>query len=118
MDIVIIESPYIHQTVQGLGVHRHYLKLCLTDSMERGEAPFAAHGYFTSWLNDRDKRHRELGFRLTRPFLHAAALVAVYTDLGISTGMSQGIEIGRRAGKPIVYRALGVTFDSLKETQR
>lgn len=113
--IVIIESPYSHPTAQGLIIHRLYQKFAMLDSISRCEAPFAGHGFYTQYLNDRDEKDRKLGMRLSRNFLYASSLVAVYSDLGVSPGMLAGIRLANLLAKPIEYRLLGITWSDLKK---
>ena len=104
---VIIESPYTARTSQGLILNRNYLRLCILDSIDRGEAPWAGHGFYTQYLNDRSERDRILGIRLSQSWLFPASRVAVYTDFGISDGMNLGIALALRVGIPVEYRTLG-----------
>lgn len=103
---VILESPYTAPTTQGLIRNRNYLKLCILDSIARGEAPWAGHAFYTQFLNDRSVRDRILGMRLAQSWLFPASLVAVYTNLGVSRGMQAGIALAHRVGIPVEYRQL------------
>lgn len=87
--------------------NRNYLRLCVLDSIQRGEAPWAGHGFYTQFLNDRSASDRTLGMRLSVSWLFKANLVAVYTDLGVSRGMVAGIDMAKRVGIPLEYRSLG-----------
>jgi hypothetical protein len=103
---VIVESPYTAKTASGLIIRRNYLKACLQDCVDRGESPFAGHGFYTQFLNDRDPKARELGMRLARQWMYVADYIAVYLNFGWSAGMIDGAKIGRMFGKPIIHRAL------------
>lgn len=81
---VIIESPY-HGEVER---NKAYLKVCILDSISRGEAPSASHKLYTDVLDDNIWEERELGIKLGFAWLLAADLVAFYTDFGWSSGMS------------------------------
>jgi len=81
---VVIESPYSGDTKKNLA----YLNLCMLDSIRRGEAPIASHKLYTDILNDDDPEERSLGINLGFAWLKVADLVAFYTDLGMSRGMS------------------------------
>jgi hypothetical protein len=81
---VIIESPYSGDIEHN----KAYLKLCMLDSISRGEAPSASHKLYTNVLDDNLPEERELGIELGFAWLQAADLVAFYTDFGWSRGMS------------------------------
>lgn len=104
--LIIIESPYIGKSTNELVRNRNYLKECILDSISRGEAPFAGHGFYTQYLNDRDPRSRALGMRLSRTFLYKAALVAVYLDYGWTPGMRVGVDLARRHAVPVEERRI------------
>jgi hypothetical protein len=81
---VIIESPY-----QGdIERNKAYLKVCMLDSIARGEAPCASHKLYTDILDDNILEERTLGIELGFAWLLVADLVAFYTDFGWSNGMS------------------------------
>jgi len=98
--IVIIESPF----AGDFELNREYLAECIHDSIKNGEAPYASHGFFTHFLDDDDPKERELGIALGFRFQEIADKIAVYCDLGVSSGMAAGIENAKKLSKPIVYR--------------
>jgi len=85
---VVIESPYSGDTKKNLA----YLNLCMLDSIRRGEAPIASHKLYTDILNDDDPEERALGINLGFAWLKAADLVAFYSNLGFSPGMSLSLD--------------------------
>ena len=102
MKRVIIESPYAGDVQTNI----KYAQLCLKDSLQRGEAPFASHLLYTQVLDDTVKKERQLGISAGFKWFVKANLVAVYADLGISDGMNQGIDLATRLRIPIEYRKL------------
>ena len=102
MKRVIIESPFKGDYARN----RAYLLLAVKDSLDRGEAPFASHQFYPEVLDDRDPDSRKLGIEAGLAWAEAADLVAVYDDLGVSTGMLLGIERHKKNGVEIVYRRL------------
>jgi hypothetical protein len=80
---VIIESPYRGDIERN----KAYLKICMLDSIDRGEAPCASHKLYTDVLDDNDPEERRLGMDLGFAWLQAADLVAFYSDFGFSGGM-------------------------------
>lgn len=83
-----------------------YSRECIKDCLNRGESPFASHLLYTQKgiLNDSIPDERRRGIDAAIGWLEVADLVAVYTDLGITTGMVYGIIRAAKAGKPIHLR--------------
>jgi hypothetical protein len=61
---------------------------------------------YTQVLDDTMPAARHLGIEAGLAWGQAADLTAVYTDLGISPGMRQGIERAKAEERKIVYRAI------------
>ena len=108
----IIESPYgtkvdgTRCTDEEIALNVRYLKECIRDSLNRGEAPFASHGFYTSVLNDATPDERKLGINAGFAWGNVAHQVAVYTDFGITSGVQLGIDRHMANGLNIVYRKL------------
>lgn len=99
---VIIETPFagdVHSNTE-------YARDCLYDSLLRGEAPFASHLLYTQVLDDTDEWERDWGINAGLELAKRADLTAVYTDRGISRGMTLGIKAAEVAMRPIEYRTL------------
>lgn len=101
MRMVISESPYAGDVERNV----RYARSCLARRLSLGEAPFASHLLYTQpgVLDDGNALERQhgilaIGAREDR--------TVVYTDLGISTGMGQGIAAAEDAGRPVEYRTL------------
>ena len=107
MQRVIIESPFAGDVEKNVA----YAKRAMIDSLRRGEAPFASHLLYPQVLNDDDPAERALGINAGFAWGMRADLVAVYADLGISQGMSLGIERATRAGLPYEIRYLNRVED-------
>ena len=88
MKRVIIESPYARDIDNNV----NYARLCLKDSLMRGEAPIASHLLHTQVLDDTIEEERKMGIKAGLEWLRVAELMAVYTDLGISKGMKSAID--------------------------
>lgn len=104
MRLVIIESPY----AGDIGLNERYARACLADSLRRNEAPFASHLIYTQpgVLDDTIPDERMLGIHAGFAWGQAAEMTAVYTDLGISSGMKYGIEAAEKARREIEYRTI------------
>lgn len=102
MNRVIIESP-----LRGnWNVNIEYARQCLADCLKRGESPLASHLLYTQILDDNIEVERELGMAAGMAWIQVADYVVVYTDLGISDGMREGIKYARTIGLNIMYRSL------------
>jgi hypothetical protein len=104
MKLVIIESPYAGDTETNLV----YARLCMSDSLMRGEAPLASHLLYTQErvLNDKIPDERSLGINAGYAWGEHAELAAVYYDLGTSPGMMKAIQYYELRGTPVEYRIL------------
>jgi hypothetical protein len=101
--LVVLESPYAGDVERN----RRYLRHCMRDSLERGEAPFASHALYTLALDDSIPDERTLGIACGLAWGRWASATVVYQDLGISKGMHIGIERAKAEGRIVERRALG-----------
>jgi len=108
--LVVIESPYSGEVERN----KAYLKLCFLDSIMRGEAPSASHKLYTDVLDDSDSNERRLGIELGYAWLRSADLVALYTDFGMSPGMSECLRLIKNGTFRIKYEIRQVDIESLK----
>lgn len=102
MKRVMIESPYRGDIV----ANKRYLSECIDDSIRRGESPFASHGFYTNFIDDEIKDERWLGIVCGVAWGSVSDCIAVYTDRGITSGMSYSINKYKSMGKRIEYRSL------------
>jgi hypothetical protein len=106
---VVIESPFAGKDDDEVRRNIRYARACITDSLRRGEAPYASHLFYTQpgVLDDNVPEDRmrgiNAGLEITRDF----DLTAVYTDREISKGMEYGIKRAGELKRPIEYRVLG-----------
>ena len=101
---VILESPYAGDVEANV----NYARLCLRDSLSRGEAPIASHLLYTqpNVLRDEVAGERQWGIDAGLAWAAVAEATVVYTDHGISRGMEYGINHAESLGRPIEYRKL------------
>jgi hypothetical protein len=101
---VILESPYAGDVDRNVT----YARLCLRDSLLRGEAPIASHLLYTqpNVLDDNLPEERQLGIDAGLSWREVAEATVVYTDLGISKGMQYGIDKAAASGLPVEYRTI------------
>ncbi len=114
MRLVILESPYAGHTEEEIQRNIEYARRCVRDSLMRGEAPIASHLLYTQTgiLRDENPDERNQGITAGLAWINAAEGTVVYTDLGVSAGMWQGISLARVAGKQVLYRAIGIHKNS------
>lgn len=103
MQRVIIESPW----AGDIETNKRYLRACIRHCIKMGEAPFASHQMYTDSLDDLISDERRLGIDAGFKWRCVAEKTVVYTDLGISSGMQEGIADAETLGQDIEYRKLG-----------
>ena len=102
MRLVILESPYSGDISGNV----EYARLCVRDSLVRGESPIASHLLYTQpgILRDEDEKERAHGICAGLAWLPVAHATVVYCDKGISLGMKHGIMKAETHGIPVEYR--------------
>ncbi len=103
-NLVILESPYAGDIEKNL----KYARLCMRDCFMRGEFPFASHLLYTQdgILDDTIPEERKLGINAGLTWGKNASKTVVYTDLGVTEGMKQGIERAKKEGRVVEMRKL------------
>lgn len=101
---VTIESPY----AGDVQANEKYARAAMRDCLLRGEACFASHLLYTQpgVIDDTCQAQRRLGIEAGLLFAQMTAKTVVYTDLGISKGMAEGIAHAEKRGRPVEYRSL------------
>jgi hypothetical protein len=102
----VIESPFSAPTIEGLVRNVQYTMLAVRDSLNRGEAPYASHLFYTQMLDDNNAVERQLGMDAGLTICQHADQTAIYIDLGMSRGMEYGIEAAKKTGRAVVERRL------------
>lgn len=104
MKLVIVESPYAGDVEANI----KYARACIRDCLLHGEAPIASHLLYTQpgVLDDNVPSERQHGIDAGLAWGEVADATVVYTDRGISKGMTYGIANAKAAGRLIVYRSL------------
>lgn len=110
MKRVVIETPYSAKTWEDRDRNDRYLKAAMLDSLHRGEAPYASHALYTQFLDDDRPDERRLGMEAGFAWGASAEEIVVYTDLGLSHGMREGIAVALRRGQKVTYRSLGAEW--------
>lgn len=101
---VIVESPYAGDVTRN----ERYARAALHDCLRRGEAPFASHLLYTQpgVLDDTIPGDRLLGMEAGFAWGNIADATVVYTDLGESSGMLEGVRRAETSGRPVEYRTI------------
>jgi hypothetical protein len=118
--LVILESPYAGATPEETERNVAYARACLRDSLLRGEAPMVSHLLYTQpgVFDDQSPTERVIEIVAGLAWLKAAEASVVYTDLGISKGMNEGIEAAKAINVPIEFRSLSQNLtDKAKELE-
>lgn len=102
MILTILESPY-----SGV-IWRNelYGRMCMLDSLKRGEAPYASHLLYTQCLDDHNPEQRDRGMRAGFAWGEFADLRAFYCDRGFSRGMIEGLKQACLYRQPLAFRSL------------
>lgn len=106
---VVLETPYRGNNNYGdLERNIRYARLCMRDCLMRGEAPFPSHLLYTQEgvLDDTIPRERRRGIDAGHAWARKGKYTLIYTDLGISDGMEEGIERSKKEGRPVKFRSL------------
>jgi len=119
MKRVVIESPFMgisEDPIKKLEETRRnikYARACITDSLRKEEAPYASHLFFPQpgILDDNVPEDRMRGINAGLEITKDFDLTAVYSDLGVSKGMTYGIERAKTLGRTIEERFLGENWE-------
>jgi len=107
MKRVILESPYAGKSATDIYLNEVYGELCMRDCLKNyNEAPYASHLLYTRKyvLRDSDKEERKLGIEAGFFWRDVAEITVFYLDLGMTTGMKQGIDDCEAREKPYQVR--------------
>lgn len=105
---VILESPFAGTDMESRQRNIIYGRAALRDALLRGEAPFASHMLYTlvGVLDDDDRLERRIGMTAGFSWMPAVEYAVVYIDLGISSGMHEGIARARELGLDVLHRTI------------
>lgn len=104
MKRIILESPFVGD-VEG---NIEYARLCVRDSLMRGEAPIASHLLYTQdkILNDNIPEERDRGIRAGLAWKKVADLHVFYVDKGMSPAMKIAMGYANEKNIPTELRYL------------
>lgn len=102
MKKVILESPFSGFVERNI----KYARLCVRDSLMRGESPIASHLLYTQdgILNDNIEEERMHGINAGLEWKKVADLQVFYIDYGISKGMQYGMDYAKEHNIPFETR--------------
>lgn len=110
--LVIVESPFGSPIRLIQHRNKFYLAACLRDCWNRGEIPFASHGFFPIFLNEGSKEERDAGISAGYFIWQFASRLVIYEDFGITSGMEKAIERAKQS-RIIMDKLLPIEFRSL-----
>ena len=99
---VILESPYAGDVEKNL----EYARLCMKDSLLRGESPIASHLLYTQVLDDTKLDERNLGIDAGLAWADHADKHVFYVDFGMSDGMKYAMDYAVENGEVIEMRMI------------
>jgi len=104
--LVVLESPY----AGDINANVTYARRAVADSLHRGESPIASHLLYTQpgILRDEDPAERALGVTAGLAWGRVADATVVYIDLGLTSGMEQGIVRALAEGRVVEKRRIGI----------
>lgn len=113
MKLVALESPFAGRNHEETEANIRYARRCLHDCLMRGEAPIASHLLYTQpgVLDDKEPMERQLGMNAGFAWNKLAQAVVVYTDLGISDGMLDGIAVANLHNISVEYRSINPFYN-------
>lgn len=100
---VCIESPLRGDVMTNV----LYADCCMFDALVHDEAPFLGHLLYPRVLDDAENYDRERGINAHLAWLRRCDRVALYIDLGVSSGMAEAARLAHELGLPVVERELG-----------
>lgn len=105
MKRVILESPFAGDEETNI----KYARRCVRDSLSRGEAPIASHLLYTQpgILNDNIPEERKWGIDAGLMWKTVSEGSVIYTDYGVTRGMTYGIQAAHSAGNNVEYKEIG-----------
>lgn len=112
---VIIESPYAGDKNEILK-NENYARAAALSCLEKGEIPFASHILYTQKgiLEDTKPAQRRLGIEAGLLFGNICDKSVMYSDLGMSNGMIEGIDKAKKLGRQVEIRTIE-SFQTLYE---
>lgn len=105
MPLVAIESPLRATDAYSRDQHKRYLQECILDSLKRGEQPYCSH-WLAEILDDDNPADRAQGLYCGLSWSAKCDYAALYTDLGVSTGMFEASRFYEKINKRVEHRSL------------
>ena len=103
MKRVVVESPYAGKTEKEIDLNEAYGELAMHDCLvNHNESPYASHLLYTRKyvLRDNVPEERKKGIQAGFKWRDVAERTAFYCDLGMTSGMEQGIQdVNKKGGR-------------------
>lgn len=117
-DLVMLESPYAATPGRSVKDNVAYARLCMIDSVTRGEVPFATHLLWTQrpdggWAGEKngatDAEHwlgRDKALAMGNAWREWADMTVLYVDFGVTPGMERAEQAASNCGQRTERRRL------------
>lgn len=104
VELVLLESPYYTEDKSAMKENIKFAEECMRNSLMRGEAPMASHLLYTRVL--KEDGERSIGMSAALSWQTVVDKLVVYSDRGITDGMTESINLAAKKGLRIEYRTL------------
>ena len=104
VELVLLESPYYSEDESVMKENVKFAEACMRNSLMRGEAPMASHLLYTRVLDEDGER--SIGMSAAMSWQTVVDKLVVYSDRGITDGMTESINLAVKKGLRIEYRTL------------
>lgn len=111
--IVVVESPFGSRSPLVRKANRLYANHLMRGVFEQGKVPIASHVFYTEALDDTVPEERLLGMAAGFHLGDLAQECWIGVDLGVSSGMTEGIIRAQERGQKLVEVSTGVTYGDL-----
>lgn len=113
---IIIESPYAGDK-EAILKNENYARAAALSCLEKGEIPFASHILYTQKgiLDDTKPAQRRLGIEAGLLFGTICNKSVMFSDLGMTEGMIEGIEKAKKLGREVEIRNVDSFADLYKK---
>lgn len=98
-----VGSPYSADSDEKRKEYDDYLKDCVLFCIRRHIAPFAPHGFFTKFLNDKDPDERANGINCGIRIGEKLDAAIFFIDYGISKGMADEIKRSISINQTVIF---------------
>lgn len=104
---VVLIGAYIAEDPAMITKYERYLKKCMRNSVDRGEAPYCGSLINYKILNYKNPIERDMGIMMDVSFLEKIKIMRVYIDMGITPAMVAMVNLAKKRSYQIEFRKIG-----------